>query len=66
MTGADSSTSRVARELGGLQLGLVNVSEQSRASIGLINMVRHGRHELHLVSTAREPRGVELHMGVGF
>ena len=53
----------VGGEARGLQLGLVNVARSSRASIGLISLVRHGRHELHLVSTAREPGGVELHLG---
>jgi hypothetical protein len=61
--GAQLGAVNIAGELRGLQLGLVNVAEHSRASVGLISWVRYGRHELHLVSTAREPGGLELHTG---
>jgi hypothetical protein len=62
-TGLQLGGVNVARHSRGLQLGLINVADHSRASVGLLSLVRHGRHELHLVSTAREPGGVELHLG---
>jgi hypothetical protein len=63
MHGAQLGLVNVARDVEGLQLGLVNVAETGRATVGLVSFVRHGRHELHAVSTAREPAGLELHLG---
>ncbi len=62
-TGLQLGLANVSRRHRGLQLGLINVAEHSRASVGLLSLVRHGRRELHLVSTAREPGGAEIHTG---